>query len=582
MAGMTDRHDRAAQRDRAPRWTRRLPFKLPNWWGFAGSLAATWIALGPSFLPRRWWTTAASVSLSQLYGYAVGSGARTARNGALRAIRRVRHRDPNPTPNVGLATVERTWQTVMLSTMVLGTAAAFTSSTERQREIAELVGEAPQTPAQSIAGIAVGSGATALGLIGWGLFRWSSKEARGLIRRIAPALAAPLSGTAVMFGLTYAINRSIVWDRLTNRLLDHSRALNARALPGRTPPTQPERSGSPASYESFNSLGRHGKAIVADGPRADDIAAYWGEPAFEPIRAYVGLSASLSIDAAAKRVVRELKRAGAFERSHLVLFVGTGTGWLSDWSMAAIEFLTRGDCAVGSLQYTVLPSAAALLLDRKSPQQTGQALFREVSAELDRLPPESRPRIYMSGESLGAFGGLSVFESSAQMDDRLHGAVWAGTPQFTPIWRELTARRRPGSPEIRPDVGDGSSIRFSTYLGDPQLDAQGEPYAPWRERRFVFLQHPSDPIVWWNPSLIWQSPTWMREPRGFGVTTRMQWVPWVTFWQVSADMPLSLANSGGYAHRYFDEYVAAWSEVFGIPADAKALCSAIRPFIHPH
>lgn len=52
---------------------RRVSPLLPNWWGLVGGQIASWIALGPSFLPRRWWTTAGSVSLSQMYGYAIGS-----------------------------------------------------------------------------------------------------------------------------------------------------------------------------------------------------------------------------------------------------------------------------------------------------------------------------------------------------------------------------------------------------------------------------------------------------------------------------------------------------------------------------
>lgn len=558
----------------------------PNWWGAVGSIVASWIALGPSFLPRRWWTTAASVSLSQLYGYALGSGARALRRGAARLLRRRRDaRGPAaaPTPSLPMATVERTWQTVLLSALTLGSAATLISALDRQREIARLVDETPQTALQQLRGVGAGSAATAavLGLVS--LFRASSAKTRELIARVAPALAAPLSGTAVMFGLTYWLNRSVVWSRLMRRIEATARANNLRPLPGRTAPEQPERSGSAASFEPFESLGRHGKAVASDGPRAADIAAFWGEPALEPVRAYVGLSATLPIEEAAKRAVRELRRAGGFEREHVVIMVGTGTGWVNDWSMAALEFLTRGDCAVVSLQYTVLPSAFALLLDRRSPKTTGRALLREVRAELDRLPEGERPRLYMTGESLGAFGGLSAFSSSTDLLERLDGAVWAGTPQFSPIWRELVQRRRPGSPQIRPDIGDGSAIRFSNRPGDALVRHDGAPNAPWGPSRVMFLQHPSDPVVWWHPSLIWRKPLWMDEPRGYDVTDRMDWWPWVTFWQVSADMPLSLANRGGHAHRYFEAYVTAWSEVLGIPVDdPDAVADAIRPHILPH
>lgn len=553
---------------------RRLSPLLPNWWGLVGGQIASWIALGPSFLPRRWWTTAGSVSLSQMYGYAIGSGARAVRN----ALRRNRH----STPSLRSATAERITQTAMLSALAAGTGVALVNASERQREIARLVQQKPQSNLEQIAGFVIGTTNTAL-TVGFVRFmQVSSARAHNLIRRIAPALAAPLSGFLVVSTLVYGISRYLIRSQVFSRVQAAAELKNLLPLPGRTPPTEPERSGSRASLESYGGLGRHGRAIASDGPRRADIAAFWSEPAMEPVRAYIGLAARLSIPAAAKRAVKELDRAGGFERDHLVIFVGTGTGWLNDWSMAAIEYLTRGNCAMVSMQYTVLTSALALIADRRSPQLTAQSLYREVRAHLDTLPPERRPKLYMSGESLGAFGGLSTFENATDMVNSLAGAVWAGTPQFSPIWQELTEARNPGSPYIRPDIGNGALIRFSNRPGDVTHNASGEPYAPWSKSRTIFLQHPSDPVVWWHPSLILKQPVWFEEPRGHDVTDRMRWWPWVSFWQISADMPLSLATPGGHAHRYFEEYVTAWSQVLGVDAPVAQLERAIRPFIKPH
>lgn len=553
---------------------RRVSPLLPNWWGLVGGQIASWIALGPSFLPRRWWTTAGSVSLSQMYGYAIGSGARAIRN----ALRRNGYR----IPSLRSATAERITQTAMLSALAAGTGVALVNASERQREIAQLVQQKPQSGLEQIAGFVIGTTNTAL-TVGFVRFmQVSSARAHNLIRRVAPALAAPLSGFLVVSTLVYGISRYLIRSQVLSRVQAAAELKNLLPLPGRTPPTEPERSGSRASLESYGGLGRHGRAIASDGPRRADIAAFWNEPAMEPVRAYIGLSARVSIPEAAKRAVKELDRAGGFERDHLVIFVGTGTGWLNDWSMAAIEYLTRGNCAMVSMQYTVLTSALALIADRRSPQLTAQSLYREVRAHLDTLPPERRPKLYMSGESLGAFGGLSTFDDATDMVNSLAGAVWAGTPQFSPIWQELTEARNPGSPYIRPDIGNGALIRFSNRPGDVTHNASSEPYAPWGKSRTIFLQHPSDPVVWWHPSLIWKQPVWFEEPRGHDVTDRMRWWPWVSFWQISADMPLSLATPGGHAHRYFEEYVTAWSQVLGVDAPVAQLERAIRPFIKPH
>lgn len=556
---------------------------LPNWWGVVGGQVASWIALGPSFLPRTWWMTAASVGLSQLYGYALGVGARSLRSGAIALLRpRIRPGGTLTALGRGLARLTGAWQILLLSTMVLGTSAALVTSMNRQREIARLVDVEPPTARVQLAGMAAGTGGVLAAILAVRLFRLQSWGTRELLRRFLPAVAVPFSGTAITLALTYFFNRSIVWDRLLQRIHDAAERNNLRPLPGRAQPVQPERSGSPESFEPFNTVGRHGKAVVSDGPRALDIAAFWGEPALEPVRAYVGLRPTVTIEEAAARAVRELRRAGGFERSHLCIYIGTGTGWLNDWSMAAMEFLTRGDCAMVSLQYTVLPSAFAMILDRNSPQQTGRALYRAVAEELERMPAERRPRLYVSGESLGAFGGLSEFRDARDMAERLDGAVWAGSPQFSPVWQELTEGRAPGSSFVRPRVGDGSTFRFSNGLGDLDRGSDGADYAPWGPRRFVFMQHPSDPIVWWSPSLIWREPAWMTEPLGHDVTPEIRWWPWVTFWQIAADMPMSIKTRGGHAHRYYEEYVQAWSEVLGAPVDAPRLIRAIRPLVHPH
>lgn len=556
---------------------------VPNWWGIVGGQLASWIALGPSFLPRKWWMTATSVSLSQLYGYAIGVSLRAARNGIVRVMRERVPREKLPI-RLGrqLAKLTAPWQALLLSGLVLGTSSALISSINRQREIALLVDQDPPTPRIQLLGLAAGTAGTLGVLLGLRLIRLQSWGTRQLLQRYLPAIAVPFSGTAITLGLFYLLNRSILWKRILNGIQDSAAANNLKPLPGRTPPKQRERSGSAASLEPFGTLGRHGKIVVADGPRAEDIARFTGEAAKEPVRAYVGLRATVSIDDAAKRAVRELRRAGGFERKHLCIYIGTGTGWLNDWSMAAMEYLTRGDCAMVSLQYTVLPSAFAMMLDRNSPQRTGQALYRAVAAELDRMPAASRPRLYMSGESLGAFGGLSEFKDARDMTERLDGAIWAGSPQFSPIWQELAANRVAGSSQIRPRIGDGSTIRFSNRLGDLDQSNTGTPYAPWGERRFVFMQHPSDPIVWWNVSLIWREPEWMAEPRGHDVTEHMTWWPWVTFWQIAADMPTSIQTKGGHAHRYYEEYVAAWAQVLGVDADVDALINEIRPRIRPH
>jgi uncharacterized membrane protein len=75
------------------------------------------------------------------------------------------------------------------------------------------------------------------------------------------------------------------------------------------------------------------------------------------------------------------------------------------------------------------------------------------------------------------------------------------------------------------------------------------------------MMHPSDPIVWWSPHLIFSPPDWIGETRGTDVVSSMVWIPFVTFWQVTADLPFSTGVPPGHGHKYTTEYVDAWNAV---------------------
>jgi uncharacterized membrane protein len=97
----------------------------------------------------------------------------------------------------------------------------------------------------------------------------------------------------------------------------------------------------------------------------------------------------------------------------------------------------------------------------------------------------------------------------------------------------------------------------------------------------LYLQHPSDPIVWWSTDLALRRPDWLREPRGRDVLDEMIWIPFVTFWQVSADLPLATAVPAGHGHTYTREYVDGWAALLqpsGWNADrAERLRDIIAP-----
>jgi uncharacterized membrane protein len=174
-----------------------------------------------------------------------------------------------------------------------------------------------------------------------------------------------------------------------------------------------------------------------------------------------------------------------------------------------------------------------------------------------KAPPATRPRLVVFGESLGSFGGETAFSGEYDLRNRTAGVVFAGPPNFNTLYREFTDDRDDGSPEVEPVYKEGRTVRFSN---DP--DAGVDPVGtPWDGTRVLYLQHPSDPIVWWSPNLILNEPDWLEEPRGDDVVDAMRWIPFVTFWQVTADLPFSTGVPAGHGHKYTEEYVDAWVDV---------------------
>ena len=92
----------------------------------------------------------------------------------------------------------------------------------------------------------------------------------------------------------------------------------------------------------------------------------------------------------------------------------------------------------------------------------------------------------------------------------------------------------------------------------PAIPPEGQ---PWNGTRVLYLMHPSDPIVWWSPHLIFSQPDWISEPPGRDVLKTMFWMPFITFWQVTADLPFATGVPGGHGHTYSAEYVDGWNAI---------------------
>ncbi len=379
-----------------------------------------------------------------------------------------------------------------------------------------------------------------------------------------PRPAAIVVSMVILFAIMFFLTSKVILRGGIGFFRRKAEQLNMRTARGIYQPFVPERSASPASSVTWESVGGQGRVFLGRGPSRLDIAQVCGGVAMEPIRVYSGMPTGGSgIEQAAATVVAELHRTGAFDRAVILIAASTGSGWVDEWQVQPLEFLTRGNCATASLQYSYVPSALNWLTGLEPAQEASAALFAAVRAELDLMDEADRPALFVCGESLGAFASQSVFESFEDVLARVDGALWVGTPSFTPMHAALTAARHKGSPEVAPVVHNARRVRFVNEPSDLRTDLYGRELGPWGFPRVVYAQHPSDPVVWWTNKLIWTQPDWLRERAGRDVSMNVEFTRFATYIQVLADLPVAGTAPGGHGHTYHEELIPLWRGILG-------------------
>ncbi|BDB61390.1 MULTISPECIES: alpha/beta-hydrolase family protein [Rhodococcus] len=245
-------------------------------------------------------------------------------------------------------------------------------------------------------------------------------------------------------------------------------------------------SGGAGSAVAWNRLGREGQKFVSLPAEGS------------PIRIYVPLSAAPDPSARAEFAVDELRRARAFDRPHLVVAVPTGSGWVDAAAVRGFENRWGDDVAIVAQQYSDMPSWATFVLDRGAAEEEARALVTALRAHLSTLPDERRPALHVYGQSLGATGASAVFDDEPEPC----ALFLAGPPAGVRT--------------------DGASVRANT----------------------------SDPVVWWQPSLLWSPPD-LSHARADAPTP--PWLPLVSFVNTTVDLLTSLEAAPGHGHRYGDD-----------------------------
>jgi uncharacterized membrane protein len=398
-----------------------------------------------------------------------------------------------------------------------------------------------------------------------GLYRWLAKL---LSRWIGPRAARGI-GWVLVVGLTYLVVSGLLLQGFVNVMNAAYGTRDTTTAEGVQQPTTSLRSGGPGSVIPWDSLGYQGRNFIGKGPSVSDIEQITGHPAIEPIRIYAGLASAKGAEAQASLAVKDLQRAGGFGRKNLLVVTTTGSGWVDPALADSFEYLSGGNCAIVAIQYSYLPSWVSYLVDQAKALAAGQALFDAVYGVWTKTPQGQRPKLYVAGESLGTFGGEAAFTGENDLANRTNGALFAGPPNFNRLFRQFSDNRDAGSPEVEPIYQDGRIVRF-TNDASTGIPPSGQ---PWTGTRVLYLMHPSDPIVWWSPHLIFSQPDWISEPPGSDVLKTMFWMPFITFWQVTADLPFSTGVPDGHGHRYSAEYVDGFNAVMRADLTSAELAS---------
>ena len=388
--------------------TRRLRYSLP---GLVGALVFVCLSLSPSLLPRTGLIQGVVCGITGAIGYGIGVVVAW-------MWRAFADRDARPTQR-------RSWQ-ILAVVAAACLVAAMALGRYWQGQIRALLGVPPDGLASLVvtpllAALVIVT-LVALGRAVRGVYRWTATL---LERWIGPRAARATGWIAVAVGTTLLVS-GVLLDGLIAAADAAFSVRNGTTEEGVVQPVARERSGSPESQVSWTSLGQQGRSFTGTGPSVEQIAAFSGGLARAPLRAYAGLDSAGTAEQRARMAVDDLGRAGGFDRSTLVVVTATGSGWVDPGAVDPVEYMTAGDTATVSIQYSYLPSWLSYLVDQDRAREAGRELFDAVYDRWSKLPVERRPALVVVGESLGSFGGETAFSGEYDLRNRTAGASSPG------------------------------------------------------------------------------------------------------------------------------------------------------------
>ena len=535
-------------------------FKSYNFLGTAVGTVFVCLGFWPSLLPRGWILQGVLSAILFCTGYGIGIV-------VSHFYRRFR---PTESMTDTKKVIKRNVYIVLLLAYFLMLIVGY----NWQQQVRQLVGESPQYSYSVIGIILVTLILTAFILLIARSIRSLYLWLKRLINKHVPKAVAYAGAWIITVLLVIGILNGVILSGAVNALNDFYGIRNGTTDEGIVQPADPHLSGSSQSLIPWDTLGRQGRNFIGRAPTTSQLSKFNNAPAMAPIRIYSGLESSDTTQSRANLAVDDLKRAGGLQRKIIVVVTTTGTGWVDEEGVKPVEYMYNGDDAIVSMQYSYLPSSLSFLVDQQKAKDAGNQLYNAVYNAVLSLPADHRPKIVVFGESLGSYGGEAAFSNLASFKATSDGAVWAGPPNFNILRKTITANRDAGSPEILPVYQQGQTVRFAARPND-----FNNPDKPWGYPKAAYLENPSDPIVWWSPSLIYDEPDWLKEPRGADVSSKTHWLPIITFWQVSGDMVFSTGVPDGHGHKYGKLPTDAWGYVAPPPGWTQAKTNQLKAYL---
>jgi uncharacterized membrane protein len=338
-------------------------------------------------------------------------------------------------------------------------------------------------------------------------------------------------------------------------------------------PTSRLVSGGPGSGVAWETLSRQGRRNVATVLSSEAIEAVMGEPAAaEPIRVFVGLESAPTEAERVALAVEELRRIGAFDRELLLVISPTGTGYVNYVAVETAEYLSRGNMASVTMQYSLRPSP--LSLDRVAEGRTHyRMLIDAIHNALGERPADRRPRVVLFGESLGAWTSQDAFVhrgTQGLLNAGVDRAIWIGTPYMS-RWKQEVLH------DDRPDVDRSLVGRFNDFGELEALDPEDR-----RRLRYVMITHANDAVGHFGLDLLVRAPEWLgpAAARAATVPGAQQWRSPTTFVQTLVDMKNAANVIPGQfeakGHDYRADLALFVREVYALPASDDQLAAVER------